>query len=42
MLPDTENRKVSKIEFLAPWIDTDGKVKYGCIELKSDGDLKIM
>lgn len=34
MLLDTKNRNVSKIEFHAPWIDSDGKVKYNHIELK--------
>lgn len=42
MLAQTENRKVSKIMFLAPLIGTDGMVKYDRIELKSDEDLKVM
>lgn len=35
-LSDTENRKLSKIELCAYWIDIDGKVKYNFIELKID------
>lgn len=42
MLSDTENRKVSEIEFCTNWIDTDGKVKYNFIELKTSEDLKVI
>ena len=31
-----------KIEFREDWIDTDGKVKYNLIELKTDEDVKNM
>lgn len=41
-LSDTKNRKVSKIEFRAHWIDFDGKVKYNLIELMTDEYLKVM
>lgn len=37
-----QEQKVSKIEFPAPWIDTDGKVKYNHIDLKTHEDLKVM
>lgn len=40
LLPDTENRKVRKIEFCEDWIDTDGRMKYNLIELKIDEDVK--
>lgn len=33
---------MSKIEFYAPWIDNDKKVKYNHIELKVGEDLKVM
>lgn len=42
VLSDTENRKVGKIEFRAPWIDTGIRVKYNYIKLKTDEDLKVM
>lgn len=42
MLPDTNNRKASKIEFCENWIDIDGKVKYNLIKLKTDEYLKAM
>lgn len=42
ILSDTRNRKASKIEFRASWIDTDGNVKYNHIKLKTDEDLKII
>lgn len=33
---------MTKIEFREEWIDTDGRMKYNFIELKTDGDLKVM
>lgn len=42
MLPDTENKKMSKIEFHADWTDIDGSKKYDLMELKTDKDLKVM
>lgn len=42
MLLDSENRKVSKIEFFTPLIDNNRSVKYDCIKLKSDKDLKVI
>lgn len=39
LLPNTENIKVGKIEFRAPWIDTKGNVKYNNIKLKTNEDL---
>lgn len=42
LLPDTENRKVRKIEFHEDCIDTDGMVKYNLIELKTDEDVNDM
>lgn len=39
---DNENKKVSKTEFRAPWIDTNGKVIYNHIELKTGEDLNGM
>lgn len=41
-MPNTENRKVSKIEFRADWIDTDGSMKYELMKLNTDEDLKVM
>lgn len=42
MLLDTEKKRVSEIEFLAPWVNIGGRVKYDCIELETDEDLKVM
>lgn len=42
LLHDIDNRKVKKIEFCGDWIDTDGRVKYNHIELKTDEDVKDM
>lgn len=42
LLSYTENRKVCKIEFCAPWINIEGNVKYNNIKLKIDEDLKVM
>lgn len=42
LLGDTKNRKVRKIEFHEGWIDTDGRVKYNLIELKTDEYVKEM
>src|SRR4051812_48066878 len=42
LLPDSDNRRVTKIEFQVDWIDTNGKVKYNLIELKNDKDVKAM
>lgn len=42
MFLDTENKKVSKIEFHAPWIGIDGNVIYNHIKLKTDEDLKVV
>lgn len=33
---------MNKIEFCVDWIDTDGKVNYQFIELKTYEDLKVM
>ena len=40
LLPDTENKKVRKVEFHEDWIDTDGRVKYKLVKLKTDDDVK--
>ncbi|XP_058772492.1 uncharacterized protein LOC131646478 [Vicia villosa] len=42
LLTDSDNRRVTKIEFLEDWIDTNGRVKYNLIELKDDEDVKVM
>ena len=42
LLPDSENRRVTKIEFREDYIGTDGWVKYNLIELKNDEDVKAM
>lgn len=42
MLPHTENKKVDKIEFCAPWIDTGENVKYNNVGLKIGEDLNVM
>ena len=42
LLSDGENRKVRNIEFRENWIDTNGRVKYNLIELKTDEDVKEM
>lgn len=41
LLPNTDNRNVVKIEFRAPSIDIEGKVKYNNFDLKTDEDLKV-
>lgn len=41
ILPDIK-KNVSKIECRAPKIDTDGKVEYDPIELKTCKDLKVV
>lgn len=41
-LSDTENKKACKIKFLEDWIDTDEKVKYDLIELKTDEDMNVI
>ncbi|XP_050896827.1 uncharacterized protein LOC127103621 [Lathyrus oleraceus] len=40
LLADTKNRKVGKIEFREDWIDTDGRMKYNLIELKTCENVK--
>ena len=42
LLSDSDNRRVTKIEFWEDWIDTNGMVKYNLIELKNDEDVKAM
>ena len=42
LLPDSDNRRVTKVEFREDWIDTNGWVKYNLIELKKDEYLKAM
>ena len=42
LLPDGDNRKVRKIEFREDYIETNSRVKYNLIELKTDEDLKEM
>ncbi|XP_058725458.1 uncharacterized protein LOC131596731 [Vicia villosa] len=42
LLPDSDNRRVTKIEFREDWIDTNGRVKYNLIELKNDENVKTM
>ena len=42
LLSDSDNRRVTKIEFQEDWIDTNGRVKYNLIELKTDEDVKAM
>lgn len=41
MLPDIENKKISKIELCASWTNTNGNVKFNHIKLKIDEDLKL-
>lgn len=40
LLPDTENRKVRKIEFREYQIDADERMRYNLIKLKTDEDVK--
>ena len=42
MLPDFDNKRVTKVEFQEDWIDTNGRVKYKLIELKNNEDVKAM
>src|ERR1051325_6853597 len=42
LLPDSENRRETEIEFREDYIGTDGWVKYNLIELKNDEDVKAM
>lgn len=42
LLADTKNRKVRKFEYREDWIDTDGRVKYNLVELKTNEDVKDM
>lgn len=42
LLLHTENKKVGKIEFCAPSIDTEGKMKYNNVKLNTGEDLKVM
>src|ERR1051325_7141091 len=42
LLPDSENRRVTKIEFREDYIGIDGWMKYNLIELKNDEDVKAM
>ncbi|XP_058733243.1 uncharacterized protein LOC131604845 [Vicia villosa] len=37
---DSDNIRVTKIEFREDWIDINGRVKYNLIELKNDEDVK--
>ncbi|XP_058772343.1 uncharacterized protein LOC131646265 [Vicia villosa] len=41
-LSESDNRRVTKIEFREDWIDTHGRMKYNLIELKNDEDVKAM
>ena len=42
LLPNSENKRVTKIEFREDCIGTDGWMKYNLIELKNDEDVKAM
>lgn len=42
LFPDTVNKKVIKIEFREYSIDTDGRLKYNFVELKTHEDLTVM
>ena len=42
LLSDTDNRKARKTEFCENWIDTNVRVKYILIELKTNEDLTVM
>ena len=42
LLPDSENRRVTKIEFREDYIGTDGWLKCNLIKLKNDEDVKAM
>ena len=42
LLPDSDDRKVTKVKFRENWIDTNGRMKYNIIELKNDADVKVM
>ena len=42
LLPDSENKRVTKIEFREDYIGTNGWVKYYLIVLKNDEGVKAM
>ena len=42
LLPDFDNRRVTKVEFWKDWIDTNRRVKYNIIKLKNDEDVKAI
>ena len=42
LLQYPENRKVVKLEYRSPSLDTEGKVKFTPFELKNDDDLEVM
>lgn len=42
LFPNTDNRKVVRIEFRAPSINTQGNMKYNTFKLKTDEDLNVL
>ena len=42
LLQYPENRKVVKLEYRSPSLDTEGKVKFTPFELKNDDNLEVM